>query len=540
MPDSQERAYLDPATLERLGLVDQPFGTPNTIYQDQERATRLTIALDLLADGATVVLSGPAGVGKTTFLHQLCRRTDELAVTFMDAHDQLRLSDIVEAMGAHGGDATPSAIWDMLRDAKQQSVLVLDHGERLPASVLRRLARLQGAMADNGLALPMLIAVDKAEASSVTATLDSNRNPLTYLETIKLSGFGPIDASAYLRLRIAEAGGDHTLLSHRQIKRIQARSNGLPGAMDTQAARTLQARIGGRAGFLNALHGHLAALKDWRHVGVLTSLALLATGSIWWLMTPDVGSQPEAIESPTEVASADAPPKSEAAGGSSASNDSATSLAVSEANDAGQTGDRPDDQRATGATSGANPTPEGEDTVRLADRPQPSAEAAASEADGSDAPSPEANNAEPSDPPKTDAAAEPQASPDDQVTASAKDSNTGSEEPASAAEPSVSDTAVPLDSAWYADQPSDHYTIQLLGGREPATVKRFLGQIPSPEDTRILLTTHDGGRWYVVVTGSYAQRSEANKAIEALPSEWRDYDPFPRAFESLAPRDNEG
>lgn len=75
MSDQAFKAILPPASLHRLGLLEQPFGDrPHgpAIFEDAAYRTQVNVALNLLQTGERVLLvRGGPGLGKSTFLRKL-------------------------------------------------------------------------------------------------------------------------------------------------------------------------------------------------------------------------------------------------------------------------------------------------------------------------------------------------------------------------------------------------------------------------------------------------------------------------------------
>jgi DamX protein len=549
MPDPDARERIDPYDLDTLGLHQQPFTQTTTFYQDQDREARLEIARGILRDGGTAVLAGDAGIGKSTFLRQLQRHATDLAMTIIKGHPQLRLPDIIEAMGAEGTEATPTAVWAMLRDAPTQPVVAIDNGEDLPGSVFKRLIRLQGALAENGLALPLIIACDRAQASSLTALLEGNRSSLVEIERVALSGLGALDTNAYLRLRLAEAGGDYSLLDDKQLARIHRRSGGNPGRIHVEAARELArtaARLRGKTnhrGFLN-----WASTPRAGAIATVAGTAVVAAAVTGWWLTSD-GPQPTRVDAGDEVASASSPASRDASPSAPADNaDQPASSSAAQGESPTQPGQADNaasttvtDSPANTATNGTTPpsgnsqdnagtaSPSGADDPTTANGEAATSEATtAGDDEDAEPPPSDASNQETSERSEEAASADGNsATPADAAATEDADDSPGSTAPDGSAE------GLALDRDWFGNQPGDHFTIQILGAREPSTVRRFMRQLEDPAETRVLPTRHNGDPWYVVVTGSYAERQAASAAIEGLDASWRAHDPFPRPFRSL-------
>lgn len=528
MTDNKAAGWVDESALRTLGLKRQPFDpAQGSFYEDANRARQLNAARRQLRAGGVVVVSGAAGIGKTAFLNWLCASTYDPAITPIDAQADCRVSDIVDAAAPHHKGDGPVSPWVVLRDASPQPAVAVDNGQRLPTSLIKRLARLQGALADNGLALPVVISCDTAEAEALYATFRANAHPEVGLESIALAPFESSDTAAYLRLRLAEASGDDTALTERQIKRIHRRSGGHPDRIHTEAARALERTA--RRSWLSAALPSLPAEKRPRHAALAFGIAAVGSAGalFWW----DGGgpSRDSAtvtrIEVPTEPVAA-AQPSREAPSGDSANERSEAPAQGSEETTqatASATDNQPWDARSADNDAGLEPVVARE---AKADREE-------TETKGAESDNPSQSARE-----NGDATAgqniDRLAIGDRKEAASETSTSRGDgTSPVTAREADLPEFQ--LDTQWFSNREPDHFTIQVLGARKPLTVRRFLGAAGEDNELRVVLSQKDGNPWYAIVTGDYADRSSATEAIKQLPPDWRDRDPFPRTFASLQP-----
>lgn len=86
---------------------------------------------------------------------------------------------------------------------------------------------------------------------------------------------------------------------------------------------------------------------------------------------------------------------------------------------------------------------------------------------------------------------------------------------------------------WLRQQDPRHFTIQLLAGRDKATIKDFI-RLHGPADGAVYFRTKRGGKdWYALVYNSYSNKADALAALKKLPSAWRKYHPWMRSFSSI-------
>lgn len=88
-------------------------------------------------------------------------------------------------------------------------------------------------------------------------------------------------------------------------------------------------------------------------------------------------------------------------------------------------------------------------------------------------------------------------------------------------------------SQWWLSQNPSRYTLQLLGTYNKATVQGFIRDQGSVDALGYFKSIHQGKDWYVVVYGSYQNRSEAIAASESLPKDLRDLNPWARSARGI-------
>ncbi|WP_416395893.1 SPOR domain-containing protein [Allohahella sp. A8] len=70
---------------------------------------------------------------------------------------------------------------------------------------------------------------------------------------------------------------------------------------------------------------------------------------------------------------------------------------------------------------------------------------------------------------------------------------------------------------WLAAQPSENWTIQMLGSYSEPLVVRFLSTRPGLEKAVYIRSTYKNKPWFIVLNGSYATKAEAQRIVQALP-----------------------
>lgn len=87
--------------------------------------------------------------------------------------------------------------------------------------------------------------------------------------------------------------------------------------------------------------------------------------------------------------------------------------------------------------------------------------------------------------------------------------------------------------AWLRAQAAKAYTLQLVGAREPAAIKKFIERHPLQGTYAVFERELSGKPWYSLVFGSYPDRDSAIVARDSLPEGLRSDDVWPRTFESI-------
>lgn len=86
---------------------------------------------------------------------------------------------------------------------------------------------------------------------------------------------------------------------------------------------------------------------------------------------------------------------------------------------------------------------------------------------------------------------------------------------------------------WWLAQSPGRYSLQLLGTYNLDTVKDFIKSQGSISVFSYFKSKHNGRDWYVVVYGMYRNRSEAIAAVESLPRDLQNLNPWARSARSI-------
>lgn len=78
-----------------------------------------------------------------------------------------------------------------------------------------------------------------------------------------------------------------------------------------------------------------------------------------------------------------------------------------------------------------------------------------------------------------------------------------------------------------------HYTIQLIADTKQAPLKRFINVHRLHDQAQIVKVKKQGEDWYIVIYGDYPSVAAANKALENLDSELKNWEPYVRKIGSI-------
>ena len=92
-----------------------------------------------------------------------------------------------------------------------------------------------------------------------------------------------------------------------------------------------------------------------------------------------------------------------------------------------------------------------------------------------------------------------------------------------------------LGEEWLRSQPRHHFTIQIAAARDRDAIHRYARGIPSPTATDLAWTRieREDQHWYTLFQGRYPDERRAQAAIDELPAEMRQNQPWVRSFHSI-------
>jgi DamX protein len=543
---SRAPEVIAPPYLERLGLVRPPFAddADETFYFADPGLTERLDLLQHLSQFSDLLLAvtGERGAGKSTFVGQLLARGGESAhfcavAAYDGMHPDVLLRQITQALARQTdtSDITDplQALHAQLTAVQQggrQAVFVIDDAHALPSEGLRRLLELQTGLAEAGTQL-RLVLVGEPSLERMLGWKDSaGDHPNMYLT--QLPPFSEEQTGAYLHFRLQLAGhSGPPLFTPPEVKRLHRASGGLPGALNGLAhhlllhpdGRLSPAADKAAAALTPARPLTMAPSRGFPPPVILAAGAALVVGTIWLFgerihapsapgaepSTRNLGEPALQLAAATGETPAPAlPPRWESAA-------QAVAVGAASLDAVAVLPQEPDPM----PTRGTQPV--------VADAPTAVAASGTEETDVPGSGKPQA--AHPVEPPVelparhgpsvagVDAPAEP---PLRRL-------------PSTATAPTRINGLKVQREEWLLAQDGGHYTLQLLGSRGEASIRRFIGSHRLSEPVAYFRTIREDREWYAVVQGAYPSFAAAKAAIRDLPASLRSEQPWIRSFEAV-------
>ncbi|MEJ2685940.1 MAG: AAA family ATPase [Gammaproteobacteria bacterium] len=587
-------SYLDVLDLQR-----PPFGLdpdPAFFYAEPTLMQRLDLLVHLAQfSDRILVITGPAGAGKTSVLQQFMSRAGEgWRPCAMDStevpHGNALLARLASCFGGAGkADSTavdvPALIerWRALQSAGRHPMVIIDDAHKLNSGTLEALLNLAGDPAQTAARVRLiLLGEESLLAQLARAGLDPERDHLVH--TMALPVLTADQTGTYLAYRLAVAGySGESPFAPTEARAIHKASGGLPGRINQLAHEHLEEYMTGADNSTSAARGR--RLPRWAMIG----LGVIVLGAVLWKqdainrlfnpgsdnaqktvpltlpsqpaqpaqpaqpqearrnshsallapMPPDVGpgsgtpidrngtpasgakSSPPAAESPKTNAESAAAGNHVSAAAPAAPSQPAPSTTPSEAGGAGPSG-LPSVAPPTAAPSPSTASPAAPPPVTATAGNTPAASTAQ--------PTPSAPSAK-AVPPKAAPTTTPAQTQTPETTA--KPEPTPKSSQPAAAKQAPPQTGGPSRADWLLRQNPRAYTLQLLGARDEASVRRFIRVHHLGKQAMYYTGDFKGAPWYVLLYGVYPDIEAAHKALAGLPPKVRKGGPWARRLSTV-------
>jgi DamX protein len=106
-------------------------------------------------------------------------------------------------------------------------------------------------------------------------------------------------------------------------------------------------------------------------------------------------------------------------------------------------------------------------------------------------------------------------------------------QPARKPEPAATKPPAGSRGQWLKGQPRGNYVVQMYATYQRTSAEQFIAQHKLGAKANVIATVRDGKTWYVVVYGSYPDRTRARNAIGSLPDAVRRLSPWVRKVADL-------
>lgn len=494
-----------------LGLKTDPFQLavkPKSFFGGAGRQQILDALVRHVhyGEGASVV-TGPLGSGKTVLVHQFLKSFAEEALA-ISVHASLFMNQaqfleaLLEQLPVGASSPEPAAILeDLVRFAGQQEteaktlVLAIDDAHELASEVFELIAALMQRLPPSALHICLL------GEHHLVGMLENtiNANILGKIEQFRLKPFSAEDTCEYVQHRLVGVGYRGTLpVATGRLGAICNEANGVPGAMTSAIADLLENELQEDLQAIPVSSALQFSSRYWQAAGALFVVALLL-----WVSGPETGLDTIAEQSLEQVANTSSPPRQQIAVGVSPSgaNQVATSTLI------------PAASVANAETAADVPQPQPLRTQRD-QQPQPQSEPALSErslTEGFEA-------AEIGQPVSNLRVINSQA---DQV------------DPAIDAVGSAGSETLQAQTTMGIGLAAGDYTIQLMGSRSEESVIKFLASADLPFESGYFETRYQGEPWFVVVSGAFTSRQQADEGVIRLPASVRELQPWIRAASEI-------
>lgn len=552
-------AMHEPDYVGALHLHCLPFSTEvdDTFFFADPGLTKRLDQLQHLTQfgGMVLIVEGDSGSGKTTMLRQLIMHaSNSWKVCHLQPADIREPLALIRQLALHFGlneSADPHELQTLLADycqvieqASQVPVVIVDDADQVPAAVLKQLLNL-GASAAETVKYLRIVLFGAPGLTGRFAEAAQYEGASSLIHTLVIHPFDEAQTDAYVMYRLAVAGysGDSPF-SPMEIRAIHKSAAGLPARINKLAHQTLtehvwaspqhghrtrKSRVRGRQAY--AL-GRISWEGRWLGAGIA---AFVVAGFVWW-----IGPSYQSPDEPSDanIVSQD------------------LVLPRPEASRVDRRGTA-EEQRVP--QSVAEPPISVTQPVTLEQTPVIEVAAGAARQQPLFLP----RSVEPPAIPTTPAPVDlPLLETDSRVAAPREVRDAGSDEKSGAAQsglaqsasvPAVAaqakeeplrkvsavttandnDAAGVYREAWLLSQPAEAFTLQLLGVSQKSSVNRFLREYQFSQPVAYFHTFRDSKDWYVLVYGVYADRAAAKAAIASLPEPVRKAGPWSRSFSSI-------
>ena len=324
--------------LEHYGLSEPPFSiTPDPRFvflseRHRDALAHLLFGIGQGGGGGFVQLTGEVGTGKTTLSRLLLEQLPENTRVALVLNPRLSALELLETIceelhvDIEGRRGSAKALIDALNayllDAYAQGlrvVVVIDEAQNLSVEALEQVRLLTNLETDTQKLLQIVL-LGQPELRAMLAREDLRQLAQRITARFHLTPLDAAETAQYLRHRYRVAGGHRFPFDDGALRRIHARSGGVPRLINVVAERTLLAGYARDAQVLDQRLVDAAAdealpaaaprtRRRWSWVAAAAATAAVAVVAVaTWQRRPQAEPAPVPAASPAKTAHAPARP----------------------------------------------------------------------------------------------------------------------------------------------------------------------------------------------------------------------------------------
>ncbi|WP_455376167.1 AAA family ATPase [Kaarinaea lacus] len=501
-----------PEYLSHYGMFRAPFSSAiedDMYYADPIRQQRLDILLHLTQNtNELLVVIGEQGMGKTTFINQFLKNAAEhWKLCFIEGHKMMSEEQFLERVymgfniahaSVHKGTMLSNLrkrLENMLEDALPV-ILVVDDAHLFSTKVLTLILEIASIKntKTGGSVRVVLASEPQIKIMLAEPALEDSHNLI--VRKIDLPSFDETNTGEYLHHRLTQAGMiDEQFLTRATISKIFKYSDGIPGKINEAADKLLfdTTPIIRRNSSIQAKQ-QSPDLKLF----IISLIIALIIGSVLYFYTSQSDGD-STVSSNTQTGETTTPLRLPPAENNSDSTDKQDSSSKTE---------EPIDPMQLLKEE-------------LAGKTEPDQQGIPADRENENRIEPQGTI------PKVTL---PQIKQSEEASKIQANQQTNSAPVIQQVKPDNPDLK---DNSWVLKQNPDHYTVQLVAGRQKQTITNFITKYKLSGTLIYFSSKRNGNVWHNLTYGIYPDRKSVNQAIKKLPASLANVEPWVRQIKSI-------